>query len=171
MTDAELIAPPAPSSVSDCRLTRERSREAVNRFLDRHHPRGGVPGWKACFGARYDGHLVGCVVLSRPVSRYNDDGETVAITRYGVRDDRPQNLGSWLIARGREWARLEGYEQVLTFAGVAGEHGTTYEAAGFDCTEVATADGGTWTGRDQRDSWADYERRKYVYEFDEPLTP
>jgi len=166
MTDAALVDPPTPASVSDLTLSRERSRTAVNRFLERHHPRGGVTGWKACFGARYRGHLVACITIGRPTSTHNDDGTRVEINRYGIRDDRPANTGSWLIAPARNWARLEGYDEIITFAGVAGNYGTTYEAAGFELVETARASGDSWTRRSDRDSWDDYERRKWVDELD-----
>jgi len=166
MTDASLTDPPTPASVSELTLTRERSRSDVNRFLERHHPRGGVTGWRACFGARYQDQLVACVVIERPTARMLPDDDVVELSRYGIRDDRPANTGSWLLARGRDWPALEGYERFITYAGVAGNYGTTYEAAGFHCDQTTTADGDGWTNRDDRDEWADYERRRWVYELD-----
>lgn len=166
MPQTELTDPPSPESTAQLQPTRERSRTAVNRFLERVHPRGGVQGWFACFGARYQGHLVACVVLERPSARMLDDGSQVEITRYGIREDRPSNTGSWLLAKARQWAALEGYDRLLTYAGVAGNYGTTYEAAGFECDDVAMADGSGWTNRDNRDDWDDYERRRWVYELD-----
>jgi GNAT superfamily N-acetyltransferase len=163
MPDAALVEPPTPSSVSDLTLSRERSAKQINRFLNRHHPRGSVAGWKACFGARYGGHLVACLVLGRPSARQADDGSRLEITRFGIREDRPHNAGSWLIARARRWAELEGYAQLITYAGVAGNVGTTYAAAGFECVDVTRSDGSGWLRHgDDRDSWADYERRKWV---------
>jgi len=165
MIDDTLTDPPTPASVSDCVLTRERSRKAVNRFLERVHPRGGVAGWLACFGVRHRSHLVGCVVLERPSARMLDDGAHIELTRLGIREDRPANLGSWLIARARRWAALEGYDTLLTYAGVAGNYGTVYEAAGFECDDVAQADGSGWTSHDgDRQTWDDYERRRWVYD-------
>jgi GNAT superfamily N-acetyltransferase len=165
MTDAQLVSPPTPSSVADLTLTREHSRTAVNRFLERHHPRGGVVGWRACFGARYQDQLVACIVIERPSARMLDDNSVVEITRYGLRDDRPQNTGSWLIARARQWAALEGYETMLTYAGVAGNYGTVYEAAGFECDDISMADGSGWISHaEDRDTWEDYERRRWVYD-------
>jgi hypothetical protein len=73
MTDAELVDPPTPGSVTDLTLTRERSRTDVNRFLERNHPRGGVTGWRACFAARYEDHLVACVTVERPSSTTHPD--------------------------------------------------------------------------------------------------
>jgi GNAT superfamily N-acetyltransferase len=163
MSDAQLIEPPSPGSVDHLTLTRERSRTDVNRFLERHHPRGEVVGWLACFGARYQGHLVACVVIERPSARMLDDGSVVELTRYGIRDDRPENTGSWLIAHARDWAALEGYDRFIAYAGVAGNHGTVYEAAGFECDDVSMADGSGWTAHDgDRQTWDDYERRRWV---------
>jgi hypothetical protein len=45
-----------------------------------------------------------------------------------------------------------------------------YEAAGFECVKTELADGVGWQSRDGRDSWDDYERRKWVYEFDASTT-
>lgn len=162
----ELTSPPTPVSVDDLELTRERDRQPVNEFLEQRHPLGAVAGWKACFGARYQDYLVAVVVIGRPVARMADDGTELSITRYCRRDDRPDNTGSWLIARARDWVELEGYEALSAHAGVAGNYGHVYEAAGFGCEKVEVADGKGWTNRDGRESWDDYERRKWVYRFE-----
>jgi len=166
MNDAALVDPPTPSSVNHFELTRERSHKTVNRFLERVHPRGDVAGWKACFGARYEGHLVACIVLSRPSARMLDDGSVVEITRFGIRDDRPANTGSWLISRARMWCELEGFDRLIAYAGVSGNKGITYQAAGFECRDKSIADGSGWTNRTDRDEWEDYERRRYEYDLD-----
>jgi GNAT superfamily N-acetyltransferase len=148
-------------------LCRERSRTAVNDFLESdqiNHKLGGVPGWKAAFGGRYDGDLVAVCVLSRPVARALDDGDTISISRYASRPDRPANTGSWLIARARRWARLEGYETMIAYSGVAENYGTVYEAAGFDVARVSQASGDSWTSREGRSEWDDYTRRRWEYD-------
>lgn len=162
-----IAAVPAAASVDDLRLTRERERQPVNEFLERRHPLGSVPGWKACFGARYRDYLVAVVVLGRPVARQADDGTELSITRFCRREDRPANTGSWLIARARQWAYLEGYDVLSAHAGVAGNYGTVYEASGFEQDgEPVMADGKGWLSHgDDRDTWDDYERRKWVYRF------
>jgi GNAT superfamily N-acetyltransferase len=124
-----------------------------------------VPGWKACFSGRCKDSIVGLVVVGRPVARAADDGTELSITRYCRRPDRPANFGSWLIARVREWAALEGYETISAHSGVAGNRGTVYEAAGFECVDVTMADGAGWlTQGEDRETWPDYERRKWEYE-------
>jgi len=158
--------PPTPSTVNNLELSRERSRRDVNQFLNRVHPRGSVAGWKACFGARYQGFLVACLVIGRPNARHSDDGQTIEINRFGIRDDRPVNTGSWLISRAVRWAELEGFNRMITFAGVSGEKGVVYQASGFDLIETTISDGAGWTNRDDRDSWSDYKRRKYELKLD-----
>ena len=158
-------APPTPGSVDDLTLVRERERQPVNAFLEYRHPLGGVPGWKACFSARYRDSIVAVVVVGRPVARAADDGTELSITRFCRRDDRPANTGSWLIARARQWGRLEGFDTISAHAGVAGNYGTVYAAAGFECVDVTIADGAGWlTQGDDRKTWDDYERRKWVYD-------
>lgn len=165
MTNQSLSSPPTPSTVDDLELVRERERQPVNEFLEQRHPLGSVPGWKACFSARYNDSIVALVVVGRPTARMADDGTELSITRFCRRDDRPANTGSWLIARSREWARLEGFDTISAHAGVAGNYGTVYEAAGFEVTNVTMADGSGWlTQGDDRDTWDDYERRKWEYE-------
>lgn len=159
------LQPPTPGSVEDLTLVRERTKRPVNEFLEQRHPLGSVPGWKACFSGRYRDSIVALVVVGRPVSREADDGTELSITRYCRREDRPANTGSWLIARAREWARLEGYDCLSAHAGVAGNYGTVYEAAGFECVDVTVADGSGWlTQGDDRETCDDYERRKWEYE-------
>lgn len=162
---AGIMLPPTAPSVNDLTLIRERERQPINEFLEQHHPLGSVPGWKACFSARYNDSIVAVLVVGRPVARNADDGTELSITRFARRDDRPVNTGSWLIAKARTWAYLEGYDTITAHAGVAGNYGTVYEAAGFEVQDVTMADGKGWlTQGDDRDTWDDYERRKWVYE-------
>ncbi len=156
-----------PRSVSDLRVTRERSRNEINRFLeldDVNHKLGDVPGWKAAFGARYNSKLIAVCILGRPVSRMVDSNAEISITRFAARPERPANTGSWLIARARRWAFLEGYERVSAHAGVAGNEGTMYAAAGFELIREEPARGDGWQSRDKRQAVDDFTRRKWVYE-------
>jgi len=44
------------------------------------------------------------------------------------------------------------------------EQAAFVEAAGFECDSTTQSDGKGWETRDGRDSWDDYERRRWVYE-------
>lgn len=158
------------SSVSDLKLTRERSRNEVNAFLESDpvdHKLGGVPGWKAAFGARFNSELIAVCVVGRPVARMVDAEKEISITRFGVRPDRPSNTGSWLIARARMWAYLEGFERISAHAGVAGNDGTIYAASGFELVREEEADGSGWDSREGRNTVDDFVRRKWVYDLSE----
>lgn len=157
---------PFPDSVSELRLTRERSRTEINNFLESdevNHKLGGIPGWKAAFGARYESELIAVCVLGRPVARMVDEDEEISITRYGARPERPSNTGSWLIARARKWAFLEGYQRISAHAGVAGNAGTIYAAAGFELVREEKAQGDSWQSREGRSEVDDFIRRKWIY--------
>jgi hypothetical protein len=156
-----------PNSISDLRIVRERSRNEINEFLELEkvdHKLGSVVGWKAAFGARYRGELIAVCILSRPVSRHLDDGSVISISRLACLPTRPDNTGSWIIAKTRNWARLEGYDTMIAYAGVAGNFGTVYSAAGFELDyEEEEADGNGWQYRENRDSWDDYMRKRWSY--------
>lgn len=155
-----------PQSVAQLEWKRERSRNEINAFLESDavdHKLGGVPGWKAAFGARYEGNLVAVCVLGRPVARMVDSDEEISITRFGSRPERPANTGSWLIARARCWAALEGYDRISAHAGVAGNRGTIYAAAGFELVKEEEANGDSWTSREGRKAVEDFTRRKWIY--------
>ena len=148
------------------RLNRERSRSEVNNFLEMDvvgHQLGSIPGWKAAFGARYDEELIAVCILGRPVARHIDDDKVISISRFASIPTRPANTGSWLIARARRWARLEGYQKVIAYAGVAGNYGTIYEASGFELTKKDEARGDGWTSRENRSTVSDFTRRKWEY--------
>ena len=157
---------PAPQSVTDLEVCRERSRTEVNEFLEMDivdHQLGSVPGWKAAFGARYNGQLVAICVLGRPVARQIDADTVISISRFAALPSRPENTGSWLIARARRWARLEGYQKLIAYAGVAGNYGTIYEASGFELSKQEEARGNGWNTREDRQTVSDFTRRKWAY--------
>lgn len=155
---------PKPNSVDDLRLTRERSRSEVNDFLDDEvveHELGSVPGWKAAFGARFNGELIAVCILGRPVARHIDADEVISISRFASVPTRPANTGSWLIARAREWARLEGYQKMIAYAGVSNNYGTIYKASGFKLIKEVEAQGDSWNSREDRKTVPDFTRRKW----------
>lgn len=158
---------PSPPSVNNLTLSRERTRKPVNVFLSEFHELQPLHFWNACFAARYRGHIVGVVVLKRPAAPAEDDGRTLSIARFATRPDRPDNTGSWLIAKARKWAALEGHDRLLAYAGVNDNRGVVYSAAGFECVNDDDPDqggGDGWTNRDGRTEYDEYEKRKWVYD-------
>ena len=155
-------------SIDDLEFVAERgegSRKRVNAFLESvDHKLGSVVGWLMAWSARYKGTIVAVIVVSRPTARAYDNGEIIEISRIAARPERPHNTSSWMIARARRWAALSGYQQMLAYAGVAGNRGTVYEACGFECESIETDETSRWQNRDGRQEYGEYTRRRWVYD-------
>lgn len=164
------------SDVDKLRLTRERDRIVVNGFLehpDVDHDLGGVPGARAMFGARRrsDQELIAVCVLGRPYSRFIDQDKEIMIIRLAALPSRPANTGSWLIAKARQWAYLEGYERITSLAGIADNTGVVYRAAGFELVDgyPKIGSGVTWKSQgDDRKGHGEYTKYRYVYRLRDP---
>jgi hypothetical protein len=164
-------APVTPTELTFEKIEGQGSKTAVNQFLEGAddnlvcHKLGGVNSWKAAFVARYEGAVVSCIVLYY----YNPEqnGEAISITRLANHESAPHNTSSWMISKARKWAERVGYERIVAYAGVGGNGGTCYGAAGFEAVdEPETTRGTDWSGESQS-SGETWERQKYVYH----LTP
>jgi len=168
------FADPTPKGeLSDLVFTRERSASVISRFVN--HPVVGhelgrnYNAKHITFGARYgdkDGSIAGIVDLTYPSAPQLDGQQYIELKRFATHPHRPENTGSWLIAKAIDWARLEAYDHVISYAGVGGNTGVLYRAVGLsdDQYELRQADGSGWAkteGRDNRSSWEDYERNRY----------
>ena len=169
---------PAPESVNQLQikqLTGDGANATVNHFLNGwydgrvDHLLGGVTGWKAAFMAYYGDFPIACLVMGRHANPAHDTEERIVIDRIASHPNRPPNTSSWLIAQARNWAKREGYDEIVSYSGVAGNDGTCYAASGFDVVNETIADGAGWTNRNDRAAVVDGEswrRRKWVYRFD-----
>lgn len=158
-----------PRRCGDLTVERTRSLKDVNRFLDHpalvSHDLGGTDFPVAMFAARspHDGSIVGVCVLKKPSARALDDwqdggphnggsGTRIEVARLACRVDRPRNTASWLLAKAARWADQQGFDVIQAYAGMAGNRGTCYDAAGFDQQHVEPdADGSAWNSADDRD--------------------
>lgn len=166
--------PPKTISIHDLTLTREYKRKPVKQFLN--HPSVGhvlgsnYPNSRATFAARYggkDGNIVAVVDLAYPSASKLDGEKFIELKRYAAHPRRPENTGSWLIAKALEWASLEAYEICRSYTGIAENEGVLYQALNFnrsDGGKTTTSNGDGWTsgeGRENRSTWEDYERGRY----------
>lgn len=114
------------------------SQITVNEFLEGssddtvHHSCGGVHHWKAAFVARYQGEIVGAIVLApHQNGQISSAKEEIVISRIACHPSRPKNTSTWLISRARKWAERAGYSRISALSGVGGNRGQCYQAAGF----------------------------------------
>lgn len=109
-------------------------------FIERLHRHHLPPqGWK--FGcAVSDGEkVVGVVTIGRPVSRNNDDGWTMEVTRLCT--DGTKNAASMLYATAWRACRALGYRRLITYI-LAEEPGISLKAAGWKV--VGKTKGESW---------------------------
>ena len=85
--------------------------------------------------------LVGVAIVGRPVSRYLDDGQTLAVNRLCT--DGTKNACSMLYAAAWRAAQAMGYRKIITYI-LDTESGTSLRAAGWSCAGLAG--GKRWTG-------------------------
>jgi GNAT superfamily N-acetyltransferase len=167
--DPRLVSPGGAPATTYLELRAERgcnARERVNGFLKhptvqyQHDPV--TKPFRIALTAVYEGRDVAMAVLGRPSGRHNADGQTLELYRFAAHPKRPANTGSWLLSRCCRWATLEGYDPLLTYAGVQNDNeGTMYRAAGFTHLDTTTADLNEWHSRSGRVGGGTYRKRRY----------
>lgn len=117
--------------------------EQANAFVQqyhRHHRR--LPCHKFSVGvADETGRLVGVAIVGRPVSRAQDDGRTLEVSRCCT-DGTPNACSALYRAAWRAAVAL-GYKRLITYT-LQFEPGTSLIAAGFNFTGMTRATGNNW---------------------------
>lgn len=103
----------------------------------RHHQR--VVGHIFSLGAARGDHIVGVVIVGRPVARMRDDGETAEVTRLCT--DGTKNACSFLYGAAARAAFALGFRRVGTYI-LASEPGTSLTAAGW--RKIGEVPGRSW---------------------------
>lgn len=110
-------------------------------FIQQHHRHHKPPrGYKYTIGCEFGGHIVGVVVVGRPVSRKRQDGWTLEVTRLCT--NGTPHVASKLYAAAWRVARELGYRRLITFI-LKTEPGTSLRAAGWRL--VGETSGKTWS--------------------------
>lgn len=115
----------------------------ANAFVEqnhRHHKP--VVGHKFSIGATNGEKIIGVAIVSRPISRYLDNGLTLEITRLCT--DGTRNACSLLYGAAWRAAKAMGYKKLITYI-LESETGSSLKAAGYKC--VGQAGGLRWTGK------------------------
>ena len=137
-------------------------KQANEFVLSHHRHHGKVRGCKFCIGAvDGDGVLHGAAIVSRPVSRYLDDGRTAEITRLCT--DGYRNACSFLYGACARIARQMGYDTILKYI-LESEDGTSLRASGW--TDKGICGGRNWNvpSRPRADSQNSGRKRCYYKE-------
>jgi len=66
---------------------------------------------------------------------------TGELKRFAAHPQAPKNTASWLISRSLQWCELEGYSALRSYAGIAANEGTIYQALGFEPIEADADEG------------------------------
>lgn len=113
-------------------------------YVDAYHRHNAAPvGHVFSVGCYYDDALVGVAICGRPVGRKLDDGQTLEVYRVCTRGHK--NACSKLYAACQKYARLRGYQRLITYT-LLSETAASVRAANF--TLAATNAGGkAWNGR------------------------
>lgn len=170
----KIVAPRRASNLELDRLQGRGSQIRANEFLEGEDgavfpSKGEVTGWKTCFVGRGPlGDIVGLIVVGRPNARALDDGTNIQVDRLACHPTRPRNTNSWLLSKAADWCRDEGYDTMVTYAGVDNNNeGICYKGAGFELADVTEADPDGWKAQgDDRKATADggWTRRRYELE-------
>lgn len=116
------------------------SLKEANAFVEslhRHH--NPVVGHKFSIGVSMDGKIVGVVIIGRPVSRKQDNGLTLEVTRCCT--DGTENSCSKLYRAAFRVAVNLGYARLITYT-LATEPGASLRGAGFSLVGVRRS--GNW---------------------------
>lgn len=168
--DPRTVNPGGAPSPKWMTLTAERgsgSRERVDGFLmhpeiDYQYNPTGNP-FRITLTAQFADRDVAMATLSTPSSPDRAGNGTIALDRFCAHPDRPDNTGTWMLKRAGEWARLEGYDQIISYAGVANDNrGHLYYEAGFEKIDESEADLSNWNNRGGRDASGTYTRRVWM---------
>lgn len=120
-------------------------------FVASFHRHNAPPaGGKFAVGCSDGQRLVGVAIVSRPVGRHTDDGETVEVTRCCVLSDAPKGACSFLYARCWQASKAMGYRRLITYT-LQSESGASLRGAGWKLVaELAANRPGMWQTRPGR---------------------
>ena len=110
-------------------------------FVAQHHRHHDAPqGHKFSIAVTDGAEVRGVVMVGRPVSRHQDDGLTLEVTRCCT--DGVGNACSMLYGAAWRAARAMGYKRLITYT-LAAEGGASLRAAGWRV--IGQTQGGEWT--------------------------
>lgn len=124
--------------------TRPITLKKASSFVNQHHRHHVSPqGHKFSIALSDGDETIGVVIAGRPVSRYQDDGTTLEVTRCCVKEVYKNGV-SKLYAAVCQAAKAMGFKRVITYT-LTEESGISMKASNFHLTRVST--GGSWNSK------------------------
>lgn len=119
------------------------TQEEAFEFINENHSTHDAPqGWKFGVAVNDGEQVVGVAVVGRPVSRHQDDGLTLEVTRNCT--DGTKNAASKLYAACWRAAKNMGYRRLITYTLADSEDGTPLRAVnGYEVVHERNS-GGDW---------------------------
>ena len=114
--------------------------QEVCKYIKQYHRHHKPPqGHKFSIAGNDGNKVIGVVTIGRPVSRHQDDGWTLEVTRCCT--DGTKNACSFLYAAAWRATKAMGFKRLITYILIT-EPGTSLKAAGWKL--IGKAGGGTW---------------------------
>ncbi|MFT9494378.1 MULTISPECIES: XF1762 family protein [Bacillota] len=112
-------------------------------FVNKHHRHHGAPqGHKFSIGLNDGDRLIGVAIAGNPISRHNDDGRTLEITRCCLKSSVYKNGVSKLLSAVYQVAKAMGYHRIISYT-LEEENGISLCASGFYLDRNSC--GGSWS--------------------------
>ena len=125
--------------------------------LHRHHR--APQGHKFSIALEYNDKVVGVAIVGRPVSRHEDNGFTLEVTRLCT--DGTKNACSKLYRSCWDAAKALGYKRLITYI-LNTENGSSCRGAGF--RSLGEAGGGSWNVKSRPRVESQNTQRKLKFE-------
>lgn len=108
--------------------------------------------------------LVGVAIVSRPVARMLDNGETAEVIRCCVHDDAPKGTCSFLYSRCWQAAKALGWRKMITYT-LQSESGASLRGAGWKVVaELSKGNPAGWQNRPGREWQSVVGQSKFRWE-------
>ena len=125
--------------------------EAIEYVRNFHRHNKPPAGGLFAVGVSDGNSLVGVAIVSRPVSRHMDNGETAEVIRCCVNDDAPKGSCSFLYARCWQACKALGWKKLITYT-LQSESGASLKGAGWKViAELKGSNGVGWQTRPGRE--------------------
>ena len=153
--------------LSECSVRRTRSYTLVKKLIRLWHSR--LPNAPAGFRVAFlivdkNENPIGVATFGRPVARLEEQLTTLELTRLAHAPNAPKNMGTWALARMREWIRenMIEVERIISYQDADYHDGALYKADNWEMVYEKHQEH-TWTNRPGRKGTERQHKIKWEY--------